>query len=51
MLVARFGAGAAEVTSARPGYQLTKLRGKGLLRKVAGRNRDTLTDRGYRALP
>jgi hypothetical protein len=30
-------------------YQLTKLRGKGLLRKVAGRNRYTLTDRGYRA--
>lgn len=47
--VERFGAGAADVTSARLSYQLTKLRGKGLLRKAAGRNRYTLTDRGYRA--
>jgi hypothetical protein len=38
------------VTSARLSYQLTKLRAKGLLRKVAGRNRYTLTDRGYRAV-
>ncbi len=30
-------------------YQLTKLRGKGLVRKVTARNRYTLTDRGYRA--
>jgi hypothetical protein len=50
MLVERFGAGAVDVTSARLSYQLTKLRGKGLLRKVAGRNRYTLTDRGYRAV-
>jgi hypothetical protein len=48
LLVDRFGAEAADVTSARLSYQLTKLRGKGLLRKVAGRNRYTLTDRGYR---
>ena len=48
MLVERFGAEAADVTAARLGYQLTKLRAKGLLRKVAGRHRYTLTDRGYR---
>jgi hypothetical protein len=48
MLVERFGAAAAEVAPARLSYQLAKLRGKGLLRKVAGRNRYTLTDRGYR---
>lgn len=48
LLVDSFGAEAADVTSARLSYQLTKLRGKGLLRKVAGRNRYTLTDRGYR---
>jgi hypothetical protein len=47
-LVDSFGAPAADVTSARLSYQLTKLRGKGLLRKVAGRNRYTLADRGYR---
>jgi hypothetical protein len=49
MLVGRFGAVAPEVTPARLSYQLTKLRGKGLLRKVVGRNRYTLTDQGYRA--
>jgi hypothetical protein len=48
MLVDSLGADAADVTSTRLSYQLTKLRGKGLLRKVAGRNRYTLTDRGYR---
>jgi hypothetical protein len=49
MLVEGFGAEAPEVTPARLSYQLTKLRGKGLLRKAAGRNRYTLTDPGYRA--
>jgi len=49
MLVDRFGAEAPEVTPARLSYQLTKLRGKGLVRKVTARNRYTLTDRGYRA--
>ena len=48
LLVDGFGAEAADVTAARLSYQLTKLRAKGLLRKVAGRNRYTLTDRGYR---
>jgi hypothetical protein len=48
MLVERFGADAGEVTPSRLSYQLAKLRGKGLLRKVPGRNRYTLTDRGYR---
>ena len=48
MLVDRFGAEASEVTPARLSYQLTKLRGKGLLRKVPRRNCYTLTDRGYR---
>jgi hypothetical protein len=50
MLVERFGAEGADVTAARLGYQLTKLRAKGLVRKVAGRNRYTLTDRGYRVV-
>lgn len=48
-LVERFGADAADVTLARLSYQMAKLRGKGLLRKVDSRNRYTLTDRGYRA--
>jgi hypothetical protein len=49
MLVESFGAAPPEVTPARLSYQLTKLRGKGLLRKAQGRNRYTLTDAGYRA--
>jgi hypothetical protein len=49
LLIDRFGAESSHVTPARLSYQLTKLRGKGLLRKVDGRNRYTLTDRGYRA--
>ena len=48
MLIDGFGAAATDVTPARLSYQLTKLRRKGLLRKVPGRNRYTLTDRGYR---
>jgi hypothetical protein len=48
LLVERFGVDPAEVTPARLGYQLAKLRAKGLLRKVAHRNRYTLTDLGYR---
>ncbi len=48
MLVDRFGAEASEVTPAWLSSQLTKLRGKGLLRKVLRRNCYTLTDRGYR---
>ncbi len=48
MLIDGFGADAADVTPARQSYQLAKLRRKGLLRKVPGRNRYALTDRGYR---
>jgi hypothetical protein len=48
LLVERFGVPAGEVTPARLSYQLTKLRGKGVLCKVAGHNRYTLTDHSYR---
>jgi hypothetical protein len=48
VLIDQFGAGPAELTPARLGYQLAKLRAKGLLRKVPHRNRYTLTDLGYR---
>jgi DNA-binding PadR family transcriptional regulator len=50
LLIDSFGAEAADVTPARLSYPLTKLRGKGLLRKVPHRNLYTLTDRGYRAV-
>jgi hypothetical protein len=50
LLIDGFGAEAADVTPARLSYQLTKLRRKGLLRKVVRRNRYTLTDRGYRVV-
>lgn len=48
VLVDRLGADAAECTPSRLAYDLTKLRGKGLVRKVQGRNLYTLTDLGYR---
>jgi hypothetical protein len=48
VLVDRLGANPAECTPARLGYDLTKLRGKGLVRKAPGRNLYTLTDLGYR---
>lgn len=48
VLVDRLGADPAEITPARMRYELTKLRGKGLVRKVHGRNLYTLTDLGYR---
>ena len=48
VLVERLGAAAQEVTPGHIGYQLRKLRGKGLVRKVKGRNLYTLTDLGYR---
>ena len=38
-----------DVTPGHIGYELRKLRGKGLIRKVVGRNRYTVTDLGYRA--
>ena len=48
VLVERLGADPADVTPPRMGYELAKLRGKGLLGKVQGRNFYTLTDLGYR---
>ncbi len=48
VLVERLGAPAGEITPGHMGYQLRKLRGKGLVRKVKGRNLYTLTDLGYR---
>lgn len=48
LLVDRFGAAPVEATPARIGYELAKLRGKGLVRKAEGRHRYTLTDLGYR---
>ena len=48
VLVERLGTPADEVTPGHIGYQLRKLRGKGLVRKVKGRNLYTLTDLGYR---
>ena len=48
VLVDRLGADPADCTPARPAYDLTKLRGKGLVRKAHGRNLYTLTDLGYR---
>lgn len=48
VLVDRLGADPAECTPARLAYDLTKLRGKGLVRKAQGRNLYTLTDLGYR---
>jgi hypothetical protein len=48
ILVDRLAVPAAEVTSSGMSYQLVKLRGKGLIRKVKRRNLYTLTDLGYR---
>jgi len=48
VLVERLGADPAEITPRRMGYELAKLQGKGLVRKVQGRNLYTLTDLGYR---
>ncbi len=50
VLVERLGVEAAAVTPARLAYDLRKLRGKGVLRKVPRRNLYTLTDVGYRAI-
>ena len=41
------GAAPQDATPASVGYELRKLRGKGLIRKVAGHNRYILTDLGY----
>jgi DNA-binding PadR family transcriptional regulator len=48
VLFERLGTPAAQVSPGHIGYQLRKLRGKGLVRKVQGRNLYTLTDLGYR---
>lgn len=45
----RLGVDPAEVSPTRMAYELAKLRGKGLVRKVSGRNLYTLTDLGYRS--
>ncbi len=50
VLVERLGVEAAEVTPPRLAYELRKLRGKGVVRKVPRRNLYTLTDVGYRAV-
>ena len=47
-LTERLGVPAEQVTVGRIGYELRKLRGKGLVRKAAGRNLYTLTDLGHR---
>ena len=49
VLVERLGGSAEEFTAGRVRYELAKLRGHGLVRKVKGRHRYTLTDLGYRA--
>jgi hypothetical protein len=49
VLIEQFGADPQEATPGHIGYELRKLRGKGLIRKVGGRNRYTVTDLGYRA--
>ena len=48
VLVERLGTPADQVSPSHIGYQLGKMRGKGLVRKVTGRNLYTLTDLGYR---
>lgn len=48
VLTDRLGADPADCTPGRLAYDLTKLRGKGLVRKVSGRNLYALTDLGYR---
>lgn len=47
ILIERLGTPTEDVTPARIGYELRKLRGKGLVRKVRQRNLYTLTDLGY----
>jgi hypothetical protein len=44
----RLAVPAEQATVARIGYEVRKLRGKGLVRKAMGRNLYTLTDLGYR---
>jgi hypothetical protein len=48
VLVDRLGVPSTECTPAQLAYDLCKLRGKGVVRKVDGRHRYTLTDLGYR---
>jgi hypothetical protein len=48
VLIEQFGVEPQEATPAHVGYELRKLRGKGLIRKVTGHNRYTLTALGYR---
>jgi hypothetical protein len=48
VLVDRLGLPSTECSPAQLAYDLRKLRGKGVVRKVDGRHRYTLTDLGYR---
>jgi len=48
VLVDQLGVPPAECTPAQLAYDLRKLRAKGVVRKVEGRPRYTLTDAGYR---
>jgi len=48
VLTEHLGVAPDEATAGHIGYQLRKLRGKGLVRKARGQNLYTLTDLGYR---
>jgi len=50
VLIDRLGTPKDKATPGRVSYELRKLRGKGLIRKLDGRNRYTLTDMGYRVV-
>jgi hypothetical protein len=50
LLTERLGVDGHEARATRIGYELRKLIGKGVLRKVPGRSRYTLTDSGYRVV-
>jgi hypothetical protein len=50
ILTDRLGVPPDQAKPTQVGYQLRKLRGKGLVRKAKGRNRYTLTDLGYRVV-
>lgn len=50
VLIERLNVPADQAAPGRISYELRKMRGKGLIRKVAGRNKYTLTDLGYRVI-
>lgn len=51
VLVEQLGVSREKAASQRVGYELRKLRGKGLVHKAKGRNRYTLTPLGQRVVP